>query len=260
MLRLLLLSSLLFVTNVWAQSAEPCPECPECPSCEEKKDLSNWRLSTSLGFNLTRGNSDTLLLNSVSKADREINNHIYHLSVNGSFGRDEDLDDEENGNTSQKKALAELSYKHLLGERLFASIGASAFFDQVADVDYRYIVSPGMGYFILKDDSLKLSVEAGPSLIAEKQGGIKNENISARLAEGFHWQLSDTSKIFQTLELLASVEDSDDTLVTAEAGIEAAINATLSLVVSVKNVYDNLPAADRERNDLTVITGLQANY
>lgn len=235
-----------------------CAPCPECPSCEDEVDLSDWQLTTALGFNLTRGNSDTLLLTNKTTAAREINRHIYHASIDGSYGQDKDVDDEETGSTTQKQVRLESSYKHLFSTRVFSLIGASAFFDEIADVDYRYVLSPGVGYFLLKDDTFRLSIETGPSYVFEKKGGDKNDYLSPRFAEHFEWNISATSRVFQTVEVLLSVEDSDDTLVIAEAGIEAAINAHFSLVLSIKDVYDNLPAEDAERNDLTVVAAIQA--
>ena len=242
-----------------AEDANNCPPCPECPSCTEEKDLSNWQLSTALGFNLTKGNSDTLLATNSTKADREINDHIYHVGLSASLGKDEDLDDEENGSTSQKQATFDATYKHLLSERAFVFGGVSAFFDKIADVDYRYIPGIGVGYFLIKNEAIKLSAEVGPSYVFEKQGGEKNDYLSPRFAERFDWRISDTSKFFQTLEVLLSVEDGDDTLVTAEAGLEAALNSSVALVLSVKDIYDNLPADDLERNDLSIVSSLKVS-
>lgn len=239
------------------QEEKTCPPCPTCPPCEEPVDPSNWKLNTSLGFNLTRGNSDTLLLNNKTTASREINDHIYRLLIDGSFGEDKDKDDPVNGNTTQKQLRLEAAYKHLLTQRWFLGFTTTAFFDEIADIDYRYILSPGIGYFLVKNDTVQLSLETGPSWVFEKLGGEKNDYLSPRVAERFDWKISETSKVFQSAEVLLSVDDGDDTLVTAEAGISAAINSSIALVVSVKNVYDNLPAAGKERNDLMVLTGLQ---
>ena len=236
-------------------SCPPCPECPACPADEEKKD--GWDLSAALGFNLTRGNSETLLTTGNIKAEKEKDSNIWRFELNGALGEDEDRDDPVNGKTTQKELRGDAEYKRLLSDRFYIGGVVNAIFDEIADVDYRYILGLPIGYFLIKEEDMKLNVEVGPAVVFEKVGGVKNEYFSPRIAERFDWNVSETAKVFQSVEVLLSAEDSEDTLVNSEAGIEAAINSKLSLVLTVKDEYDNLPAAGRERNDLSVVSALK---
>ncbi len=257
-IKLLAVVLLIFSSTAVAEEAlqcPPCPDCPECPADEVKKD--GWDLSAALGFNLTRGNSDTLLLTGGVTGTKEQGDNIYLLKADGALGEDKDRDDPETGSTTQKEAKGVAEYKHLLGERWYIGGVLNAVFDDIADIDYRYIVGVPVGYFLIKEDDMKLNLEAGPSYVFEKVGGKTNEYFSPRIADRFDWDISDTSKFFQSTEVLLSVEDGDDTLVNSEVGIEAAINSKLSLVLTVKHEFDNLPAEGRDRNDLSVISALK---
>ena len=242
---------------VLAEGAAGCPPCPECPACDEEEKKDGWDISAALGFNLTRGNSDTLLLTGNVTAQREKDSNILRFEIDGAHGEDKDRDDPVTGNTTQKEIRADAEYKRLLTERFYVGATAAAIYDDIADVDYRYIVGLPVGYFLIKEEDMRLNAEVGPAYVFEKVAGVTNDYFSPRVAERFEWDISETSKFYQSVEVLFSVDDSDDTLVNSEAGIEAAINSKLSLVLSVKDEYDNLPAEGRERNDLTVNTALK---
>ena len=250
---------LLPVSSAFAQTEIPvaapsiCPACPDCP-CAEPEVKDGWDLSAALGFNLTDGNSNTLLLNGLAVAYREIGNNIYRFEITGAEGTNDDQDDEVNGTTTQRYVRGDADYKRLLSDRLYAGANLSFNHDSIADVDYRYIPSVTLGYFFIKEEDLRFNAEVGPSYVFEKVGGDKRDYFAPRIAERLEWDISETAKVFEAVELLFSVDDGDDTLVTAEVGIEAAISTQFSLVLSVKDIYDNLPAAGRDRNDVVVVS------
>ena len=261
---LLLAALTLLFTGSIAHSQSPedderppiCPPCPEC-ECAEEEETEDWDLSLAVGFNLTEGNSNTTLLNGLASASREWDDHILSFDLQAADGSNEDQETEENGTTTQRYLRGNADYKYLYSKRAYIGANLAMIFDEVADVDYRYIPSLTAGYFLIKDKEVKFNVEAGPSYVFEKVGGEKRDYAAPRVAERFEWKITKTSKIFEEVEVLFSLDDGDDTLVTAEAGVEAAISSYLSLVFSVRDIYDNVPAEGRERNDLIIISALK---
>jgi putative salt-induced outer membrane protein YdiY len=140
---------------------------------------------------------------------------------------------------------------------VYALAGVAYLSDDIADVDYRVFLNPGLGYFFVKDDEVKFSMETGPSYVFQKQDNDEDNFLAWRIADRFEWKFSETGKIFQGLEFLLNTDDTDDYLINAEAGIEAALNSTLSLVLSVRDRFDASPAAESEKNDVIVTTGLK---
>jgi putative salt-induced outer membrane protein YdiY len=215
-----------------------------------KKAPGEWDLSAAFGFNLTSGNADTLLLTASGRAAREIEKDSYVLEFNGAEG-------EQNSVQTQRYIRGDAGYKRLLYERLYLGSSIAYIADDIADVDYRLFLSPGIGYFLLKDEEFSLNVETGPTYIFEKQGDAKENFLAARFADRFEWKFSPTGKIFQAAEILLNTDNTEDLLVNAEAGIEAALNSTLSLVFAVRDRYDNSPAVGRERNDVIITSALK---
>lgn len=229
-----------------------------CDKSAEKKDPKAWDKTLSFGFNLTDGNSNTVLLNSTAKIAREYKKDIWRFEAAGNYGEDKDSGDDEDGSdANQKNVSADGEYKHLLSERWYAGFGVSYLYDDVAEIDYRVILKPTIGYFLLKTDSLSLSVDVGPGYVFERVGREEEDYFAPRFSNRLDYTISKSARIFETTEYLINVEDSDAYIVNAEAGIEAAINSYLSLVISLKNAYDNTPADDKERNDFSMVTALQ---
>lgn len=239
------LLSILFVSLLVPYSLLAHDEKPENPE--------SWKGGISFGFNLTDGNSDVTLLNFGAKASREKDKNIWNFEGNYSYGED---DNEVNVDTSE--VIGE--YKRLLNERWFAALGVNYSRDEIADVKYRVKTNPALGYFILKSNEHKLSLEAGPSYIFEEVGDIEDDYAAYRLAKRYDWQITKISKFYDKLEGTVSVDDSENYLINAEVGIEAAIVDALALVLKVVVDYDNEPAAGSERTDIGTFTSVAYKF
>ncbi len=248
---ILLLTVVLTSTLVFAQ----CD--PKDDPCAPKKEPGVWDKSLAFGFNLTSGNSDTTLANISGKFSRDYENNIWDFGMQYNYGEDKDRELSGEDKVSRNDFRSNASYNRLLDERLFVGFGTKFFYDEIADIDYRVFADPTVGYYLLKDNTFKFKLEAGPSYIFEKVGGVEDDYLAPRVADGFEWVLSCTSKIFQTAEVLMDINDSENYLVNAEVGVEAALNATMSLVFKVRETYDNQPADGREKDDLAMITALK---
>ena len=212
-----------------------------------------WERSIAFGFNMTDGNTDTTLLNLRAKAEREKDSNILRFDAGTSYGETDD-----STNVDSSDALAE--YKRLLTDRAYIGLGSDYVRDEISDIRYRVGIHPVVGYFLLKDDTYRFNVEAGPSYIFEEVSDIEDDYLAPRIAERFEYQISETAKLFEEVEIILSIDDSDNYLVNAEAGVEAAVSATLSLIASVQTQYDNQPGAGLEKNDLTFLTSLALNF
>jgi len=223
--------------------------------------VSNWDKSLAFGFNLTQGNTDSMLLTILGNVAYEKDADI--LNFNASYGYAEDstnsTEESEHGDTTRNDLRLAGSYKNLFSEKAYLGFGAEYRYDEIADIDYRVTLSPSVGYYLLKDADFSLNAEVGPSYIFEKVGGLEDNNLAPRVGERFSWTISCTSKIYQTAEYIYDVNDSDNYMINAEVGIEAAISSNLSLVMMVRDNFDNEPADGKERNDVAVISALKVS-
>lgn len=217
----------------------------------EKK--SDWETSAAVGFTLTSGNSDTLLLTGNMLGVRKWDRNELNLGADGAYGETEDVK-----NAESLHGFAQ--YNRLFTERFFGYLRLDALHDAIADVEYRVGFSPGVGYYFIKNDKTNLRGEVGPGFIYEKQGDDETGYFTLRLAERFEHKFNERVKLWQSLEVIPQVDDFDNYLVNAEIGVDASLTAQLSLVTYLQDTYDHDPAPDREKNDLKLVTAIKYKF
>lgn len=226
--------------------------------CAPKKKINSWDKSIAAGFNLTSGNTETTLLNLAFAAKKEDSDgNIFDSSAAFNYGTDDNARGPNSDDVTRNDVRGFARYDHLLSDNWYLGFGTSFLNDDLADIDYRVTVDPSPGVYLLKNDDYKFRVEAGPSYLFERVGGETDNYFAPRIAERFDWIISCTSKLYEKAEVLFDINDSDNYIVNAEAGVEAALSTDLALVFAVRNVYDNQPALDREKNDLQTITSIK---
>jgi putative salt-induced outer membrane protein YdiY len=219
----------------------------------QKSEDSSWDRSLSAGVHANQGNKDALMGSLMLQGERTTVQDLVRLSLSGSYGETE-------GEKTAEDAEAIGRYEYLLSERVFAAMSTSLAYDSIADVDYRLILSPALGYYLIDNDRVRMNVEAGPSYVVERVGGIEDDYLGYRVADRLEWTLSETAKFWQAGEVIGDVSDSDNFLLKAEIGLDVAINADLSLSVVGTDNYDNQPAKDLEKNDLSIVTSLKYRF
>lgn len=233
---------------VMAQEAKPVEKAPVAP----------WNTSVSLGVNLSRGNTRTMLLNGSVASEFKKDSSEASLGIEGNYGETDvtlaDGTTETQGNVENARAYAD--YRRLLNARTYGYLNGDLRNDNIAEIDYRFMVGPGIGQYLLKGDSINLGVEAGPTYIKEKVAGIEDDKVALRVAEKFDWKMTANSKIWESVEYLPAFDDFGDYLLNAEVGAEAAMNARLSLRLVLQDKFDSTPGAGLKQNDLVLIGGL----
>lgn len=221
---------------------------------EAKKD---WDTSIAVGLNLTQGNSDTVLGSASIRTEHEEGAHSFRMGAEGAYGETEvtreggETDDE----VTAQNAKAAANYK-LKADVPYLYVDATWEHDDVADVDYRFIGGPGVGTSIINRDDLKFETDVGVAYVREDVGGVTDDYASVRFSEYVKWQISETAKLWQEAVILPRADDFDDYLLNGELGVEAALNASMSLRIVVQDKYDSTPAAGQEKNDVAVISAL----
>jgi putative salt-induced outer membrane protein len=215
--------------------------------------LPRWETSAAAGLTLTQGNSDTILITADILSARDWDQNEVRLGASVTYGETENV-------RSNEMFQAFGQYNRLWSERLYGYARLDAMRDAIADVDYRFAASPGVGYYFVKSPRTSLSGEIGPGFIYERQGGEESGYFTLRLAERFEHRLNERARIWQSAEFLPQVDDWNNFLINAEIGIETSITEKLSLRTSLLNTYDNEPAPGRRKNDLKLISAVAYTF
>jgi putative salt-induced outer membrane protein len=208
-----------------------------------------WESSVSVGLSLTRGNSDTLLTTAAFKTRKKTPENEYMFGMDGSYGKNDSV---KNNETLHGVG----QYNHLFGERFYGFFNLEGLHDGIADLQYRFTLSPGAGYYFIKETNTTLAGEVGPALIFQRLGGVDTAYASLRLAERFEHKFNDNARVWQKVEFLPQVNKPDNFLINAEIGLEASISKKLSLQVTLQDNFVNQPAPRRKDNDVKLISSL----
>jgi putative salt-induced outer membrane protein YdiY len=208
--------------------------------------------SLNAGLSLTDGNSETLSLNvgaAAVKGDPAVDDNFTTLGVEYNYG-------ETASSTTVENVQAALLHRKVLTGNTYLYEDASFLYDDIAAIDHRFIVGVGLGQYLVRDAKTTLGVEFGVAGILEDVGDASDEVFALRFGQNLTHQLSETAKVWESVEYLPEAEDFDNYLINAELGIEAAINGDLALRVVLQDRYDATPALGLDENDLNLIAGL----
>jgi len=219
----------------------------------ETNQPPKWDASASLGFSLASGNSDTLLLTADAIGKRKFDDASLELGIVGSYG--------ENGGDRTVQTLRGWGqYDDLFSKRTYWYGRIEGLHDGISDIEYRFTLSPGLGYYLVKKEKTSLKGEAGPAFIYERKGNVNNGYFALRFAERFEHEFNDRVKVYQGVEYLPQIDEWNDYLINFVLGIETAMSDKLSLAVTLLDNYVSQPAAGRVHNDIRLITSVKYKF
>jgi putative salt-induced outer membrane protein YdiY len=212
-----------------------------------------WETTASTGVSLTKGNSDTLLWTANILALKKWEKNEARLGADATYG-------ENSGTKNAESFRGFAQWNWLFQERAYAYLRAEAMRDTIADIDYRFTLSPGVGYYFIKGTNTTLSAETGPGFIYEKQGGTDRGYFTLRVAERFEHKFNEKTKMWQSVEFLPQVDQFKNYIINAEIGLDTKLTAKLSLRIYAQDTYDNEPAPGRKKNDVKLVTALAYTF
>ena len=248
-----LVTNIVTITNVIASAPGPAVLPEAKPAAVELATKYPWASSISAGFALTRGNSHTLLYSGDFKTAKKTPNNEYMLGAGGAYGSQDSKD-----NVNNYHGFGQ--WNHLFTERLYDYVRADAQRDVIADLDYRFNLGPGFGYYLIKQTNTTLAAEAGVGYQYEHLGGSYNSFATLRLAERFEHKFNDRARVWQSVELIPQVDEFDNYVLNFEVGIETTITKSFSLKICLDDSYQNQPAANRQKNDVKIVSGISYKF
>jgi putative salt-induced outer membrane protein YdiY len=215
-----------------------------------------WDTTAAAAFTLTRGNTESFLATLSLETKRKWAHDELAFGISGGYGENTDTKTKVISKTAQF-VQGYGQYNRLFTERLYGGLRLDGQYDGIAGVDYRFKVSPMMGYYLVKTPKTTLAVEAGPSLIYEHLAGVPAHGYwAARFGERFEHKLTPSTKIWQSLDYYPQVDRwTEKYLLVGELGIDTAINKHWSLRVVFQDIYDSEPSPGRKNNDMRLMAG-----
>lgn len=212
-----------------------------------------WSSTAALTLSSASGNADNLFLGvTVDSAYRTAAHETFISALYGYA--------ENSGNVSADSIRANVQHNRILNDKLFLGASLGYFRDDIADVSYRLTPAATLGYYLIKNDEMTLSLEAGPSYLFEEVGGMSNDFFVINAAERFSWEISDRLTFNQNVVGLFDPSDSSNYLITANASLDTDITPNLSWRIAAAWTHDNTPAANLKKDDTTLTTGIAVKF
>jgi len=228
-------------TSAFAQSAPTAP-----PN-------TGWVTTAAFGFTLAKGNSDNLLVTGNLLSSKKWGQNEMDVGIDGTYGETDGLRIAGNIHVFDQ-------YNRLFTQRFFGLLRVDGVNDSVADVDYRITLSPGAGYYFIKNTNTFLRGEVGPGFVFEKVGGVSDNYVVLRIAERFETKLNERAKLWQSIEFLPAVDEFSSYIINAEIGVDTSLTKKLSLRTFVQDTYDSTPSPGRKRNDVKLVAAIAYKF
>jgi len=218
-----------------------------------KPPVTNWQSTAAAGLTYTRGNSDILLFTAKIQSQKKDLLNEWLLEADATYGENDSVNNADSLHGSAQ-------YNRIFSDRFYGFDNADALHDGIQNLKYRASMSPGAGYYFIKDKSSDLVGEIGPSGVAEDRGDETDYFLSLRVAEHFDQKLSDSAKLWEKAEFIPEVNKPANYIMNVEVGMETAITRKISLQLTLDDAYVNRPAAGRTDNDVKLVSGIAYKF
>lgn len=233
--------------------ADPAEKDPQPAGSGPEAIQSGWSSTASLGFSLAQGNADNL--NLTLSADSAYRENKKELFLAGAYTFAED-----SGETSTDALRASAQYNYLVSDRVYYGAGLGFLRDDIADIAYRITPTVIAGYYLIKNDEMTLSLEAGPGFTFEETGGVTDDYFSIIAAEKFTWEISDRMTLKQSLTAVFDPSESDNYTLLGDIFLDTDITKNLAWRIAAGWAYDNQPALGQGRDDTTFTSGITVKF
>jgi putative salt-induced outer membrane protein YdiY len=257
--RICLALSAAILSAMAAESSTNAPAAAKPPTTPPKPP-SPWHTTASINAAVSRGNADTLLMGAAINSLRKWDKNEIALGADGTFGSNSDPTTRKETTTAQNYGLY-AQYNRMLSDRVYLGIRSDARQDRIAFIDYRATVAPALGYYVVRNDRLKLKLENGPAFIFERLKGAGTANyLTLRVAEEVQWKINDRASIVQSMEYLPQVEDFGNYVVNLNLSLSTKITEKASATITFQDFYRSVPAPGRRGNDLRLMAGISYSF
>jgi putative salt-induced outer membrane protein YdiY len=214
---------------------------------------TGWTQLASAGLALTSGNSDNLLTNATYDATFRDADHELFLGLGGAYGETEN-------NVSQQQAHVSGQFNKMLSETVFTGFGTSLIHNDIAGVDYRLTPAAVIGAYLVKSDTAKVSLEAGPAYVFEKTIDGSDSYFSLYVAQKANLALSNTVALGESVVYIPDASDFSSYTLSANLFVDFYLADHLALRAGISDTYDSTPSSGRDENDFTLSTGLSIQF
>lgn len=228
------------------EEAMPLANLTELEEIEEYKE---WDSYAQFDATVNKGNTDSenYRLSTGTNLKLGDHRHIADLLITR---------EEQDGVSTKEQDLLTYNYNWLFDDPWFASFLASYEKDPIRDLDYRWIVGPGIGRDIWNDAGRLWNIQIGAAYQKEKIGGDSDNSAIAFWIMNFEHDLFDGDmEFFHRDRINTNISGRTNTVLKTTTGFRWEFTDDLYANISLDYDYETDPAEGSEKDDLTLVVG-----
>lgn len=218
----------------------------------------NWSGGTTVGFALTRGNSQTKNLSLAFNAARKTLHDKLGIYANTVYASNDAP-----GAVPTVTANAiqgGLRYDHDMTPRLFAFGSADFQEDSLQSLNLRSIFGAGLGFHAIKSDRTTLDLLGGANYTRENYDAFTRHFAAATVGEELLHKLAASTSLTQSLYFYPNLSDAGDYRSTFNFGTVTKFSKWLGWQNAFGDIYVSNPPAGKKKNDILFTTGLNISF
>lgn len=218
----------------------------------------NWDAGATVGFALTRGNSQTKNLALAFNASRKTLHDKLSLYANSVYATNDapGAVPSTTANTEQ----GGVRYDHDITPRLFAFVGADFQADSLQTLDLRSVFGGGLGFHAIKRETTTLDFLAGLNYTHEKYTAFTRNFVAATLGDEFMHKLHGNTVLTQSLYFYPDFNNTGEYRTTFNVGTVTKLNKWLGWQNTFGDIYVTNPPVGKKKNDIIFTTGLNISF
>ncbi len=218
----------------------------------------NWDGGTTVGFALTRGNSQSKNLALAFNANRKTLRDKLSLYANTVYATND-----AQGAVPSTTANAEqggIRYDHDITPRLFGFVGADFQADSLQTLDLRSVLGGGLGFHVIKREATTLDLLAGANYTHEKYAAFSRNFAAGTLGDEFVHKLHASTVLTQSFYFYPDFSNTGEYRTTFNFGTLTKLSKWLGWQNSFGDIYVSNPPIGRKKNDILFTTGLNISF
>lgn len=220
--------------------------------------LQNWNVGGTVGFALTRGNSETKNLSLAFTGDRKGNHDEITMYANTVYATNDapGATPGVTANVTQGGAR----YSHDLTSRIFAFGSADFQSDALQALNLRSILGGGLGLHAIKTSQTTLDLFAGANYTRESFVGMNMNFAALTLGEELTRKLGGSTVLTEKGYFYPDLNQTGQYLATFNFGTVTKLSKWLGWQNAFGDIYVTNPPPGKKTNDLLLTTGLNIAF
>ncbi len=233
------------VEAIWPQGADS----PEAVAAQKTIDakVGKWTFNAEAGVTDREGNTQRFDAMGRLLLQHKNTEHLLQFYLNGQYG-------EQNDQRNVAEVIGGILYEHNFTERFFWYVRNEAEYDEFENIDLRYTLTTGPGYYWLKKADHELKTWAGVGLLHESyRDGTSRSDAQAELGVAYLVDLTKWLRFthqtiwYPTFQTLRDYRLKSDTAFLMPLGT----SENWKFKIGALYEYDPIPQPGRERLDET---------